>query len=962
MRILLKSMKILLKALKAGVIGSGIGFSVSIGFFAPDALAGFGVVAGALFSAALSAGSVASFLGVSTFTGFLISFAGNLALSALQSFLSPTPQKSPGVSALPDRAITVMIRAPAEPHRIVGGMRRVSGPWGFAATSGTRNQHLHLIIELCGVSVTSMDPVYFFDVPIVASDIDEPGEDSFGRITASGHAYRQVAWIKKHLGFDPFRKVWQEDVSGGPSFIDLTTDINDFGLADVSPFPAGAGVNDAIYFGVAGQTMRHIQVDVSTAGVGTYALTWEYWNGTAYTAVSGLTDGTLGFKITGEKEVSFTRPTDWVADTVNGKTAFYLRAKRDAGTVTIDPVFNRAWTELAELMMLIGTDPDDTAPFPASKLIASEWTNEHILRGIAYLYINLRHVANPDSGVSASKAFPDGIPNISARVKGFRVFDPRDGITRWTNNSALIVHHYLTATVRVSPLLGVPNEPLGLAVVADEIDLPSVINAANICDEPVQLRSDLATAIMVADDVTDILTETVTDPNKPIPVHQGDIVEFTTTDTLPSPLVIDRGYYAIEVGIDGQFKLALSLNDSREDIVINIADAGTGVHTMTRVAQQRYTTDLVWSTADSRADIVQRMASAMFGTVIYSQGKYTMYAGAWRGPAVRVLSETDLRGPLEHVAKPSVRELHNATKGVFVDRDGLDLIADFPAITNSIFETEDGRRIYKDVELPGVSDVYAAQRIAKLINERDRRAGVIKFPAKMSAFDLTIGTHVMISVGHLGVTNDTYEVVDWKFSEDFGIDLTLQRTEESIYNFDPNTDTVKVDRPVNVTLPDDKVVTVPTNFVFSSEGLLTSEGLFVLALNVVWDAPQDSLVIDGGGFDVQIKKSSITAYPGGTFVLADPIQDPEQDPIQARIRIQGLETGVLYDLRVRSVNAFGVVSAFVETPGFDPSDNMKVDLGLASESDPIRFVNFGLASGEVIHKIDFGLASDPPNV
>lgn len=93
------------------------------------------------------------------------------------------------------------------------------------------------------------------------------------------------------------------------------------------------------------------------------------------------------------------------------------------------------------------------------------WTSAHRLRGVAYLYIRLRW--NRD-------VFPRGIPNIKAVVRGKKLYDPRTGLTVWSDNLALAVRDYLAGSH-------------GLASTDAEINDTSLIAAANICDETVTL-------------------------------------------------------------------------------------------------------------------------------------------------------------------------------------------------------------------------------------------------------------------------------------------------------------------------------------------------------------------------------------------------------------------------------------------------------------------------------------------
>lgn len=108
-------------------------------------------------------------------------------------------------------------------------------------------------------------------------------------------------------------------------------------------------------------------------------------------------------------------------------------------------------------------------------------------KGIAYLSIQLKWVAN---------AWPSGPPNVSAKVRGRKVYDPREpshdiddpSTWVWSNNAALCVVDYLRG-VPMDTGGGVIVRPYGVQATDDAIDWDSVITAANICDESVQKAS-----------------------------------------------------------------------------------------------------------------------------------------------------------------------------------------------------------------------------------------------------------------------------------------------------------------------------------------------------------------------------------------------------------------------------------------------------------------------------------------
>jgi hypothetical protein len=62
----------------------------------------------------------------------------------------------------------------------------------------------------------------------------------------------------------------------------------------------------------------------STQGAGTWTITWEFWNGTSWTALSGVTDGTTGFKAAaGSHDVTWTMPSTWVDCEVKSKNVHF---------------------------------------------------------------------------------------------------------------------------------------------------------------------------------------------------------------------------------------------------------------------------------------------------------------------------------------------------------------------------------------------------------------------------------------------------------------------------------------------------------------------------------------------------------------------------------------------------------------------------------------------------------------
>lgn len=92
---------------------------------------------------------------------------------------------------------------------------------------------------------------------------------------------------------------------------------------------------------------------------------------------------------------------------------------------------------------------------------SSNWTSNHKLLGIAHLAIVFEY---------AEDVWDEGLPEVTALIKGKKVLDPRTSTTAWSDNPALIVRDFLT------------NSVYGLGESTSNIDDTLVGTAAGICE------------------------------------------------------------------------------------------------------------------------------------------------------------------------------------------------------------------------------------------------------------------------------------------------------------------------------------------------------------------------------------------------------------------------------------------------------------------------------------------------
>ena len=120
-----------------------------------------------------------------------------------------------------------------------------------------------------------------------------------------------------------------------------------------------------------------------------------------------------------------------------------------------------SYTNSVRINTFLGTDVQTAdADFIAAGI---GWTSDHALKGLAYITVRLKWNSNAFSS----------IPNITALVRGKRVYDPRTATTAYSTNPALCIRDYLT------------NNRYGKGLAAGSIDDSSISSAANFYDTTV---------------------------------------------------------------------------------------------------------------------------------------------------------------------------------------------------------------------------------------------------------------------------------------------------------------------------------------------------------------------------------------------------------------------------------------------------------------------------------------------
>jgi len=349
-------------------------------------------------------------------------------------------------------------------------------------------------------------------------------------------------------------------------------------------------------------------------------------------------------------------------------------------------------------------------------------------------------------------AFPSGLPNISVILWGINeVYDPRTGLTGWTNNAVLIFAWWKTWD-------------RGMKVAWEDIDEDTLIDSANVADQRIPTTGSIG---FTADATTNALT--LDAGARALDVGDGVRVSGAT---LPAGLVAGTTYYAIPAD-DGAYQLATSVQNSFARTAIDLSSAGTGTLHYHDRAQWKCGGTF---TLDQDKDTIRtQLRSAFMGFDVEVGGKWFIHAASPTLPT-RTLTHDDLAGAMITRPVRSERDKFNAMKARYIDPAMNWQPTDAPPWINATYVAEDdGEVLWEEVELPFTIDRAQTQQSMKLHMERNRHQRTIEFSAAFTAVPLRPMQGVYVDYARYGWEQEQHRVVGWKLSiPSFQVQVALQ--------------------------------------------------------------------------------------------------------------------------------------------------------------------------------------------
>lgn len=506
----------------------------------------------------------------------------------------------------------------------------------------------------------------------------------------------------------------------------------------------------------------------------------------------------------------------------------------------------------------------------------TELTSDFRGRGRAYIYTRFK----PEQA-----AYPNGMPSVSGQVKGRKLYDPRDGATRWSQNAALAWRDYVADPI------------YGLGASSSKIDDEHVIAAANACDEFVVVK-DLP---MVATAV-DITNNFVSFGNDDLLLFEcGDRVQVTSTGSVPGGLATLTDYYVVPAHYkdDPAVRFATSYANAQAGTTIDLTNVGSGTITVTKKAEPRFTCNGTVDVSVKPVDILQGLMTAMGGRMVYGGGRWRPYAAVWAAPSV-IYNEDNLRGSVTTQTRHSRRERFNAVRGLYVAMLNNGQPSNYPAVTNSVYQDQDGgERVFTQLDLNYTNRPQTAQRLAKIELERHRRQISCDIATDMSGMLVQAGDNLALTFENNGWDEKAFEVVTWQMLMGSGstgpalnFNMSLREIDANAFQFDETTEEVVPNPAPATNLPNPFSVAAPTNLALTSGTAVLDvrlDGSIFSRILVTWT---DSIDGFADHYELQHKKSSAMTWSPAVNIPSNLEQ----------AYILDVEDGVSYDVQLRTVS------------------------------------------------------------
>jgi hypothetical protein len=516
------------------------------------------------------------------------------------------------------------------------------------------------------------------------------------------------------------------------------------------------------------------------------------------------------------------------------------------------------------------------------------WTSTDKGTGICYLYIRLQF--NQDIFGSI------GLPNVKARLRGIRLWDPRTSTTVWSTNAALAAAAYLK------------DQTFGIRAVSAEVPDAELITSSNIADEDVTIFNTGTVAVVSGS------------PN--ITFSSANVKKFV------------RPNMTLIVGANRAKIQSINLGAGGNTAVLATNYAGsTNAAAAFSVVQTRYEVNGALTSANTPWDNLEEILKSMAGSCVWVQGRWLLRAGAHVTPVMTITEDYLSEDPIQIVPRKGRKNLFNGAAGHFSNVMIGYSDDEYPIYAPTAYATEDGEQILAAINYDLVVDGTACQRLGKIEVLRSRQAMIVSLSTNLRGYELAPSDTVMLTLARYGWAAKIFYVLERNYALDRKIEYVLQETSSTVWDWSTS-DATAIDYAPNTGLP--SANTPPARLLGltvaagTAQLLRNNDGSIVSRALVSWTQSTDIFVTQGGYIEAQWKPLSNPSWMEAGKFPGD----------QTSFYINGVPDGLYITVQVRQVTGTSKASEWasftVQVVGKTAAPSNVTNLGYEYLSTGVR--------------------------
>lgn len=190
--------------------------------------------------------------------------------------------------------------------------------------------------------------------------------------------------------------------------------------------------------------------------------------------------------------------------------------------------------------------------------------------------------------------------------------------------------------------------------------------------------------------------------------------------------------------------------------------------------QARFTCNLMMEATNDIMTNIKAITDTMLGRVIFRDGLWRIYAGAWASP-VHAIDQTAFVGPVTIQCSSERDQRYNGVRVFFVNpAKNWQRVECYPR-ANATYMTNDGsERIWKEVEIPGCTDEYQAQRLGEFLLRQSRNQITISGDVGPRWMKLALWETVAMTWTDMGWSGKTFRVISYTVNPNGKVSVGLQ--------------------------------------------------------------------------------------------------------------------------------------------------------------------------------------------